>query len=247
MRFLASSRVLLCALLAGLSATAPAQAPQAPAERATPPAITDASNLWLLDLSTGGRVTIWLRPDVAPKMVERIKTLTRQHFYDGLTFHRVIDGFMAQGGDPKGDGTGGSTLPNVPSEFNYLPHVRGAVSAARADDPNSANSQFFIVFQPRLNLDKKYTVFGRVIDGMGYVDAIERGEPPQNPSRIVHAYIASDNPPPFVPAPAAPTAVPALGAPVTLPSRPAAGGAVAAPKLAPAGKAAPRKAPAAKR
>ncbi|MDE0880196.1 MAG: peptidylprolyl isomerase, partial [Sphingomonas bacterium] len=98
--------------------------------RAAPPLTTDTSNLWLLDLDDGGRVTIWLRPDLAPKMVERVKTLTRQHFYDGLDFHRVIDGFMAQGGDPKGDGTGGSTLPIVPAEFNYYPHVRGAVSAA---------------------------------------------------------------------------------------------------------------------
>ena len=104
---------------------------------------------------------------------------------------------MAQGGDPKGDGTGGSDLPNVPAEFNYLPHVRGSVAAARADDPNSANSQFYIVFQPRFALDKKYTVFGRVIDGMQYVDAIERGEPPANPSRIVHAYVAADNPRPM--------------------------------------------------
>ncbi|MEH3158784.1 MAG: peptidylprolyl isomerase [Sphingomonas taxi] len=205
--------------------------------RAEPPLTTDKQNLWLLDLSDGGRVTIWLRPDVAPKMVERVKTLTRQGFYNGLLFHRVIDGFMAQGGDPKGDGTGGSTLPNVPAEFNYLPHVRGAVSAARAEDENSANSQFFIVFQPRLNLDKKYTVFGRVIDGMQYVDAIERGEPPSDPTRIVHAYIAADNPPAYTPAPA-PAPV-SLGAPVTLPGAVAAGKAL--PKKAPA-KAAPARA-----
>jgi len=210
--------------------------------RATPPLTTDTQNLLLLDLSTGGRVTIWLRPDVAPLMVERIKTLTRQHFYDGLAFHRVIDGFMAQGGDPKGDGTGGSTLPNIPAEFNYLPHVRGAVAAARADAKDSANSQFYIVFQPRLALDKKYTVFGRVIDGMAHVDAIERGEPPQNPSRIVHAYIAADNPPAYVPAP--PPVPTGLGAPVTLPGTgPGAGtpAGAAAPKPA-----APAKAPARK-
>ncbi|WP_203308660.1 peptidylprolyl isomerase [Sphingomonas beigongshangi] len=204
------------------------------AGRETPPPITDKQNLWLLDLSDGGRVTIWLRPDVAPKMVERIKTLTRQHFYDGLVFHRVIDGFMAQGGDPKGDGTGGSTLPNVPSEFNYLPHVRGAVSAARADDPNSANSQFFIVFQPKLNLDKKYTVFGRVIDGMQYVDGIERGEPPSDPTKIVHAYIAADDPPPYVNVPA-PAPV-SLGAPVTLPGSGAPAGKSAPKKVAPKAK-----------
>jgi peptidylprolyl isomerase len=185
------------------------------AGRAAAPQTTDKENLWLLDLSDGGRVTIWLRPDLAPKMVERIKTLTRQRFYDGLLFHRVIDGFMAQGGDPKGDGTGGSPLPNVPAEFNYYPHVRGAVSAARADDENSANSQFFIVLQPRLSLDKKYTVFGRVLEGMAYVDAIERGEPPANPTRILRAYIAADNPPAYAAAPA--PAPNALGAPVTLP------------------------------
>ncbi len=215
----------------------------APAIAPAPPPVTDKENLLLLDLSTGGRVTIWLRPDVAPKMVAQVKTLTRQHFYDGLDFHRVIDGFMAQGGDPKGDGTGGSQLPNVPAEFNYLPHVRGAVSAARADDKNSANSQFFIVFMPRLALDKKYTVFGRVIDGMQYVDAIERGEPPANPSKIVHAYIAADNPPAYVPAPPPPPAD--LGAPVTLPGSGKPAG-TAAPKRAPAAKApakaAPRKA-----
>lgn len=149
-----------------------------------PPAITDKSNIWVLDLSTGGRVEILLRPDVAPKMVERVKTLTRQHFYDGLVFHRVIDGFMAQGGDPRGDGTGGSQLPDLPAEFNSLPHVRGAVAAARSEKEDSANSQFYIVFQPRFQLDRKYTVFGRVLTGMPYVDAIERGEPPANPSRV---------------------------------------------------------------
>ena len=244
MRVVAAFLTLL-AFLPGLPASAQVVDTVIPG-RATPPPVTDRSNLWMLDLSTGGRVTIWLRPDVAPKMVERIKTLTRQRFYDGLNFHRVIDGFMAQGGDPKGDGTGGSQLPDVPKEFNYLPHVRGAVSAARAEDENSANSQFFIVFQPRLNLDKKYTVFGRVIDGMQWVDAVERGEPPATPTRIVHAYIASDNPPAYANAPA-PLAPPsALGAPVTLPGTDPAR--VAAPKLAegdtPAPRSAPRPAPA---
>ena len=228
MRLFAGLALLFACLGAPVAAQKNTPAPAA-APRATPPLTTDTQNLLLLDLSTGGRVTIWLRPDVAPKMVERVKLLTRQHFYDGLLFHRVIDGFMAQGGDPKGDGTGGSTLPNVPSEFNYLPHVRGAVSAARADDENSANSQFFIIFQPTLKLDKKYTVFGRVLDGMQYVDAIERGEPPANPSRIVHAYIAADNPPAYVAA--APVPAPSLGAPVTLPGTGAAG--VAAPKRVP--------------
>ncbi len=200
--------------------------PSAP-QRLAPPPITDKENLLYLDLSTGGRVVIWLRPDAAPKMVERVKTLTRQHFYDGLTFHRVIDGFMAQTGDPKGDGTGGSTLPDLPSEFNYLPHVRGAVSAARegaapdasAEDKkkaeDSANSQFFIIFQPKLSLDRKYTVFGRVISGMEWVDAIARGEPPANPSRILKAYIAADNPPGYVPPPPPPPPPPL---PTTVPT-----------------------------
>ncbi|WP_052507962.1 peptidylprolyl isomerase [Sphingomonas hengshuiensis] len=179
----------------------------------------DPENTWVLDLSTGGRVTIRLRPDVAPKMVERIKTLTRRKFYDGIIFHRVIDGGenMAQGGDPKGNGTGGSDLPNVPAEFNNLPHVRGAVSAARATDPNSANSQFFIMFGPRLGFDHDYTVFGRVTDGIQWVDKIERGEPPANPTRILRAYVAADNPPPYqAPAPVA-NALPEGETKVTLP------------------------------
>jgi peptidylprolyl isomerase len=198
----------------------------APKQRYTPPPTTDLENTWLLDLSTGGRVWIWLRPDVAPETVRRIKNLTRRKFYDGLTFHRVIDGFMAQGGDPKGDGSGGSELPDIKAEFNYLPHVRGAVAAARAEAENSANSQFYIVFQPRLSLDGKYTVFGRVLQGMQYVDAIERGEPPANPTRILHAYIAADNPPPYQAALPAPS--PTLDAPLTLP------GAKTAAKLVPA-------------
>ncbi len=204
MRFVAALFAFL-----GMFAVVPAAAQVIPTNRPAPPATTDLENLWLLDLSSGGRVTIWLRPDVAPKMVERVKTLTRDGFYDGLTFHRVIEGFMAQSGDPLGTGAGESELPDVEAEFNYLPHVRGAVSAARESAPpdadeatetaanNSANSQFFITFVPRLSLDQKYTVFGRVIDGMEHVDAITRGEPPANPTRILHAYIAADNPPPY--------------------------------------------------
>ena len=191
------------------------------------PSASDPENLLYLDLSTGGRVIIWLRPDAAPKMVERVKTLTRQHFYDGLKFHRVIEGFMAQTGDPRGDGTGGSTLPNVDAEFNFLPHVRGAVSAAREGSAegatveevtkaeNSANSQFFIVFNPTLKLDRKYTIFGRVISGMNYVDTIARGEPPTSPSRIVHAYIGADNPPAYAPGAAV---APQINETVVLPS-----------------------------
>ena len=228
MRFLAA---FLSLILSFLSIPALAQAPQPAAGPVQPLPTTDLQNVWILDLSTGGRVAILLRPDVAPKMVERIKTLTRQHFYDGLVFHRVIDGFMAQGGDPQGDGTGGSQLPDVAAEFNYLPHVRGAVAAARSDKEDSANSQFYIMFQPRLQLDKKYTVFGRVMTGMNYVDAIERGEPPAIPSRIVHAYIASDNPPAYQPAPAA-AVIPAALGDVTLPG---------AQKGTPAAKPAPAK------
>lgn len=205
------------------------------ADSATRPSVVvpaDHENTWVLDLSTGGRVLIRLRPDVAPKMVERIKTLTRRHFYDGLTFHRVVDDpyNIAQGGDPKGDGTGDSDLPNVPAEFSSLPHVRGTVSAARRGAPdnataeqkaeaqNSANSQFFIMMQPKLAFDHDYTVFGRVTSGMEWVDKIQRGEPPQNPTVIIHAYIESDNPPAYQPlAPA----VPATAAPMLLPEAPA--------------------------
>lgn len=157
--------------------------------RVSPPAAVplDPANVWVLQLSNGGTVRIQLRPDVAPNHVARIKELTGRGFYNGLKFHRVIEGFMAQGGDPKNDGTGGSELPDLQAEFNDLPHVRGTVSMARANDPNSANSQFFIMFLPRMQLDRKYTVLGRVIEGMSYVDAIARGEPPAEPTSIVSA------------------------------------------------------------
>ena len=152
-------------------------------------------NVWVLDLSNGERVKIRLMEEWAPTHVERIKTLTRQGFYDGIIFHRVIDGFMAQGGDPTGTGQGGSELPNLNEEFNPMPHVRGTVSMARANEENSANSQFFIVFYPRFSLDKRYTNFGRVIENMAAVDAINRGEPPSEPTRILQASLASDNRP----------------------------------------------------
>ena len=165
----------------------------------------DRENILLLDLSNGERVAIRLKPDWAPNHVERVKTLTRQGFYDGIIFHRVIDGFMAQTGDPTGTGTGGSELPDIAEEFNPMPHLRGTVSMARSASPDSANSQFFIVFYPRFNLDDNYTNFGRVIANMAGVDAIQRGEPPANPTRILQASIAADNKP--VPAmPAAPAA-----------------------------------------
>jgi cyclophilin family peptidyl-prolyl cis-trans isomerase len=186
MRLKALIALLLGFFLAGALAAQGIQAPP-------PVPALDPENTLLLDLSTGGRVTVQLRPDVAPKTVERIKLLTRRGFYNGLTFHRVIEGFMAQTGDPKGDGTGGSDLPNLAPEFNGLPHVRGAVAAARAEDPSSANSQFYIMLAPKLPLDGKYTVFGRVVGGMSYVDAINRGEPPAQPSIIVQASIAADH------------------------------------------------------
>ncbi|MWV28110.1 peptidylprolyl isomerase [Aurantiacibacter rhizosphaerae] len=153
----------------------------------------DRDNILLLDLSTGERVAIRLMPQWAPNHVERIKVLTRDGFYNGVPFHRVIDGFMAQTGDPTGTGQGGSTLPDLEEEFNFLPHVRGTVSMARASDDNSANSQFFVVFYPRFALDRRYTNFGRVISNMPAVDAIQRGEPPANPTRILQASIAADN------------------------------------------------------
>lgn len=156
-------------------------------------ATEDLENIWVLDLSNGERVKIRLMPKWAPNHVERIKTLTRQGFYDGIIFHRVIDGFMAQGGDPTGTGQGGSQLPDLEAEFNPMPHVRGSVAMARAAEENSANSQFFIVFYPRFSLDKRYTNFGRVIDNIAGVDAINRGEPPQEPTRILQASLASDN------------------------------------------------------
>jgi peptidylprolyl isomerase len=166
--------------------------------KAVPPTpALEAENSWNLDLSTGGRVVIQLRPDVAPRTVERVKTLTRQGFYNGLAFFRVIEGFMAQGGDPQNNGTGNSELPNLEAEINGMLHVRGAVAMARAQDMNSANSQFYIMFTPRLNMDRAYTVFGRVVSGMNFVDTIERGEPPAQPSRVLRASLGSDNVPPL--------------------------------------------------
>ncbi len=165
----------------------------------------DRENILVLDLSNGQRVQIRLMPQWAPEHVARVKQLAQQGFYNGVIFHRVIDGFMAQTGDPTGTGQGGSQLPDLKAEFNPQPHLRGTVSMARAASEDSANSQFFIVFYPRFSLDKKYTVFGRVIDNMGAVDAIQRGEPPESPTRIVQASLASeDKPVPAVTQPAAP-------------------------------------------
>jgi len=152
---------------------------------------TDLENTLYVDLPKG-RVTIALRPDLAPGHVGRIKELAREGFYDGTPFHRVIDGFMAQGGDPTGTGTGGSKKPNLKAEFSAEPHVRGVCSMARASDPNSANSQFFICFGDARFLDKNYTVWGKVTSGMELVDALKRGEPVRDPDRIVTMRVAAD-------------------------------------------------------
>jgi len=180
-------------LATALFAFAPAFAQDAEEATPAPVSVPAEENILHLDLSTGGRVTIQLFPAVAPNHVERIKTLARQGFYDGIIFHRVIDGFMAQTGDPTGTGTGGSSLPDLKAEFHRYPHLRGVVSMARSESEDSANSQFFIVFYPRFSLDNKYTAFGRVTSGMQFVDSIERGEPPANPSRILQASVAIDN------------------------------------------------------
>lgn len=153
--------------------------------------IKDPENTLVIE-TTKGPVTIELRPDLAPQHVERIKTLARNGFYDGIAFHRVIPGFMAQTGCPQGRGTGSSDLPNLPAEFNAEPHVRGVCSMARSANPNSANSQFFICFDDATFLDKQYTVWGKVIDGMDNVDKISKGEPPQNPDKMVKVRVAAD-------------------------------------------------------
>jgi peptidylprolyl isomerase len=141
--------------------------------------------------TTQGPVTIEMRPDLAPLHVEQIKGLVKKGFYDGIVFHRVIDGFMAQTGCPQGTGTGGSGK-KIKAEFNAEPHVRGTVSMARSADPNSGDSQFFICFDDARFLDKQYTVWGKVTEGMDNVDKIKRGEPVQNPDKIVKAHMAQD-------------------------------------------------------
>ena len=151
----------------------------------------DLENTIYMDLP-GGRVEIELRPDLAPGHVTRIKELARDGFYDGVPFHRVIDGFMAQGGDPTGTGTGGSKKPDLKAEFSREPHMRGVCSMARSQNPNSANSQFFICFGDATFLDNQYTVWGKVTAGMEHVDALKRGEPVRNPDRIVKMQVASD-------------------------------------------------------
>jgi peptidylprolyl isomerase len=151
----------------------------------------DLENTLILTLESGP-VTIKLRPDLAPGHVARIKELTREGFYDGVVFHRVIPGFMAQGGDPTGTGSGGSKKPNLKAEFSKEPHVRGVCSMARTNQPDTANSQFFICFDDATFLDGQYTVWGEVVDGMENVDALPKGEPPRAPGKIVSAKVAAD-------------------------------------------------------
>jgi peptidylprolyl isomerase len=149
--------------------------------------MADELNNLVLNLDSGGDVVIRLRPDLAPGHVARIKELVQEGFYDGVVFHRVIDGFMAQGGDPTGTGMGGSDKPDLKAEFSDEPHVRGIASMARSSNPNSANSQFFICTDDCSFLDGDYTVWGEVVEGMDYVDALPQGEPPRQPGRIVKA------------------------------------------------------------
>ena len=172
---------IVFALLVSLLAFGPAAA-QAP----------DPANTLVIELQTG-RVLIKLRPDLAPKHVERVKRLAKEGFYNGIVFHRVIAGFMAQTGDPTGTGRGGSKLPDLPAEFSQEPFKRGSVGAARTNDPNSANSQFFICYGPACRqLTGQYTIWGDVIQGMELVDTIARGEPPPQPDKMLKVYLLAD-------------------------------------------------------
>jgi peptidylprolyl isomerase len=177
---------LLLALSLGFFLAAPASQAQQ----------SDPQNTIFVD-TKDGRIVIKLRPDIAPKHVEQIKALTKRGFYDGVVFHRVISGFMAQTGDPTGTGSGGSQLPNIPAEFTPTPFKRGTVGMARSSEPNSANSQFFIMFADGPSLDNKYTVFGEVVSGMDVVDKIKKGDPNANgrvaaPDKIVKMQLAAD-------------------------------------------------------
>jgi peptidylprolyl isomerase len=189
-------RSLLLSVVAAAVSLVAARLPafaQAPAK----PQIKDPENTLIMTLKNGD-VVIEMFPDVAPKTVAQIKTLTRQGFYDGTPFHRVIEGFMAQGGDPTGTGGGGSKLPNVPAEFNQRHFVRGVAGMARSSAPDSGNSQFFIMFAPNPGLDGQYTAWGRVISGMEYVDQIKRGSSASNgkvagePDKIIRMRVAAD-------------------------------------------------------
>ena len=159
---------------------------------ATAAKAADPDNTLVIELSSGGSVLIELFPDVAPKHVARVKELAKAGFYDGIVFHRVIPGFMAQTGDPTGTGTGGSGKGNLMAEFNSKPFVRGTVGAARSQNPNSADSQFFICFAPAPHLNGQYTVWGQVIEGMENVDKVAVGEPPANPTKMTKVRLQSD-------------------------------------------------------
>jgi len=151
--------------------------------------MSEDANTLVLTLDSGGDVVIRLRPDLAPQHVARIAELAGEGFYDNVVFHRVIPGFMAQGGDPSGSGSGGSDKPDLPAEFSREPHKRGVCSMARTSDPNSANSQFFICLDDSGFLDGQYTVWGEVSEGMEHVDALPKGEPPRTPGKIVKATV----------------------------------------------------------
>jgi peptidylprolyl isomerase len=181
--------IALPLLAFALVAAKPAPAPVAPSILAPAEVVANKANHLFIQLSSGGTVEIVLRPDLAPHHVERIQTLVRQGFYNGLIFHRVIPDFMAQGGDPKGTGEGGSSLPDLKAEFTAIPFLRGSFGAARSDSRDSANSQFFIMYAPHPELDNNYTVFGRVVSGMDAVDAIAPGEPPEQPTKIVKMWL----------------------------------------------------------
>ena len=186
------------AALALIAAAPPAEVVPAMPPLAAPAAIAaNPANKLMLELSNGGTVAIQMRPDLAPHHVERVQALVRQGFYNGLTFHRVIPGFMAQGGEPQGPGEGGSSLPDLKAEFTAIPFLRGTVAAARlGDNPDSSNSQFFIMFVPNPTLDGDYSAWGRVVSGMDAVDAIAVGEPPADPTKIVRAYLGDMAPAP---------------------------------------------------
>jgi cyclophilin family peptidyl-prolyl cis-trans isomerase len=211
---------LPCLALSLIAAKAPEVVPPPlPSIMAPAGVAADPANKLTIDLSSGGSVVIQMRPDLAPHHVERVQILVRQGFYNGLQFHRVIPEFMAQSGDPKGDGSGGSSLPDLKAEFTNMPYFRGTVAAARADSVDSANSQFFIMFGPNMGLEKKYTVWGRVISGMDAVDRIAVGEPPEHPTKIVRAYLGDMTAPAVAPTVAVPAPPPApVPAPAATPS-----------------------------
>jgi peptidylprolyl isomerase len=177
--------IRVLALIVALFAVAPAMAQSLPAG-------LDKQNAIVID-TTKGRIVIKLRPDIAPKHAERIKLLAREGYYNNVPFHRVISGFMAQTGDGKNfDGTGGSKYPNLQAEFSNVPYTRGIVGMARTSDPNSANSQFFIMFAEGSSLNGKYTVIGEVVQGMDVVDKLKRGEPVADPDKMVKVQVAAD-------------------------------------------------------